>query len=192
MSFPSQCNRPSGVCCTQLQGLGHGRDNEVNLQDRAIGISFRRRDQLSENVIWSVFEKVAQSNARFNALANLLVEVYSIRMPVGFVAMMTKGRSLSVMAHLKKCIVEVKAKEKCLAHALVIAVAKLTKDPDYKAFRQGRQIRPRVDRLLDTTGIDLTKGGAIPEVTRFQEHFTEYRIVVYGGLHCDHIIFDGR
>ena len=87
--------------------------------------------------------------------------------------MKSKGRSLSVMAHLKKSIVEVKAKEKCLAHALVIAIAKLTKDPDYKAFRQGRKIRPRVDRLLEITGIDLTKGGGIPELTRFQEHFIE-------------------
>jgi hypothetical protein len=41
--------------------------NEVNVQDKAIGISFGRRDQLAEDVIWSVFEKVAQSNARFNA-----------------------------------------------------------------------------------------------------------------------------
>ena len=35
--------------------------NEVNLLDKAIGISFRRKDQLSEEVIWSVFSKVAQS-----------------------------------------------------------------------------------------------------------------------------------
>ena len=37
--------------------------NEVNLLDKAIGISFRRKDQLSEEVIWSVFSKVAQSNS---------------------------------------------------------------------------------------------------------------------------------
>jgi len=149
---------------------------------------------LSKNVIWSVFGKVAQSNARYNALDNLIVEVHSIRMPVGFgrVAMKTKGRSLSVMAHLKTSVVEVKAKEKCLAYALVIAVAKLTNDPNYKAFRQGRKIRPKVDRLLEITGIDLTNGGGIPELTRFQEHFIDYRIVVYGGLHCDDIIFDCR
>jgi hypothetical protein len=37
--------------------------NEENVQDKAIGISFRRRDQLTPDVIWSVFGKVAQSNA---------------------------------------------------------------------------------------------------------------------------------
>jgi hypothetical protein len=50
--------------------------NEVNVQDKAIGISFRRKDKLSEDVIWSVFEKVAQSNARFNALDKLVVVVH--------------------------------------------------------------------------------------------------------------------
>jgi hypothetical protein len=110
------------------------------MQDKAIGLSFRRKDQLTENVIWSVFEKVAQSNARFNALDQLIVEVHSVRMPVGFGrGVKTEGRPLSVMAHLKKSIVEVKAETNCLAHALIIAVAKVTNDPNYKAYRQGRK-----------------------------------------------------
>jgi len=58
--------------------------NEVNMQDRAIGISLRRKDQISEEVIWSVFNKVAQSNARYNALDKLVVVVHSVKMPVGF------------------------------------------------------------------------------------------------------------
>jgi hypothetical protein len=166
--------------------------NTVNMQDRAIGISFRRRDQLSENVIWSVFEKMAQSNARFNALDSLIVDVHSVRMPVGFVGdgLKTKGRQLSVMAHLKRGIIEVKAEENCLAHALIIAVARLTNDPNYKAYRQGRKIRPMVDRLLEETGIDLTDGGGVTELTRFQEHYKDCLIVVYGGLDCDSIIFE--
>ena len=46
--------------------------NEVNQSYRPIGISFRRRDQLSGDVIWSVFE-VSQSNSRFYALDTLTV-----------------------------------------------------------------------------------------------------------------------
>jgi len=34
--------------------------NEVNVADKTIGISFRRKDQISPDVIWSVFRKVAQ------------------------------------------------------------------------------------------------------------------------------------
>ena len=51
--------------------IGVTISNEVNVKDRAIGISFRRKDQITD-VIWSVFEKVAQSNARFNALDKLV------------------------------------------------------------------------------------------------------------------------
>jgi hypothetical protein len=75
--------------------------NQVKVQDKAVGLSFRRKDQLTESVVWSVFEKVTQSNARFNALDKLIVEVHSVKMPVGFGRVKTKGRPLSVMAHLK-------------------------------------------------------------------------------------------
>jgi len=88
--------------------------------------------------------------------------------------------------------VEVKTEENCLAHALVIAIAKVENDPNYKAYIQGRKIRNVVQTLLDETCIDLTSGGRIPELTRFQEHFRQYKIVVYHGLSCDDIIFEGQ
>ena len=77
--------------------------NEVNLLDKAIGISFRRKDQLPEEVIWSVFSKLAQTNARYNAMDRLIVVVQSVKMPVGFgKSIRSKSRPLDVAAHLKK------------------------------------------------------------------------------------------
>jgi len=168
--------------------------NEVNLLDKAIGISFRRKDQLSEEVIWSVFSKVAQSKARYNAMDRLIVVVHSVKMPVGFWRKSNKsrGRSLSVTAHVKKSIIKVKTKTNCLAHALIIAIARLTNDPNYKSYRRGYRIRPVVQHLLETTGIDLQNGGGNPQIQRFQDHFTEYKIVVYGGPICEDIIFEGQ
>ena len=60
-------------------------------QNKKIGISFRRRDQLCVDAIWIVFE-VTQSNPRFNALDTLTVVLHSVRMPVGLVcgAMVSK------------------------------------------------------------------------------------------------------
>ena len=48
-----------------------------------------------------------------------------------------------------------------------------------------------VQHLLETTGIDLQNGGGINDLQRFQDHFTEYRIL-FGGLDCEYIIFDGQ
>ena len=139
--------------------------NEVNLLDKAIGISFRRKDQLSEEVIWSVFSKVAQSNARYNAMDRLIVVVQSVKMPVDFgrKSIRSKGRPLHEMVHVKRSIIEVKSKTNCLAHALIIAIARLTNDRKYKSYRQGRRtILPAVQHLLETTGIDLQNGGGSP------------------------------
>jgi len=96
------------------------------------------------------------------------------------------------MVHLKRSIIEVKAKTHYLAHALIIAIARITNDPNYRTNQQGRKILPEVQHLLQATGIDLQRGGGIPEFQRFIVHFTEYRIVVYGGLDCEDIIFDGQ
>jgi hypothetical protein len=86
--------------------------NEVEVKDRAIGISFRRKDLIKGDVIWTVFEKVAQSNARFNALDTLVMTVHSVKMPVGNGGskIASKGRPLEIMVRLKK--VSYKSKRK--------------------------------------------------------------------------------
>ena len=66
------------------------------------------------------------------------------------------------MAQLKRSVVEVKAEDNCLAHALIIATAKADKDPNYETYRRGYKIRPVVRNLLVTTGIDLSGGGGPP------------------------------
>ena len=58
--------------------------NQANQNDKPIGFRFRRKDQLSGDVVWSVFERVSQSNSRFNALETLVVTVHSVKMPGGF------------------------------------------------------------------------------------------------------------
>ena len=45
--------------------------NQVNQNDKPIGNSFRMTDQLYEGVLWSFFERVFQSNARFDASDSL-------------------------------------------------------------------------------------------------------------------------
>jgi hypothetical protein len=96
------------------------------------------------------------------------------------------------MAHLKKSIVEVRAEENCLAHALIIAIARFEKNPNYNSYRRGNRILPVVNHLLKTTGIDLTNGGGIRELTQFQEHYKDYHITVYDGLTCKDVIFEGH
>jgi hypothetical protein len=175
--------------------VGISIQNADNQQDKPLGTSFRRRDQISRDVLWSVFEKVMQSNARYQALDTLTFHVHSVRMPVSFGkrAETSKGRSMSVMAHLKRStsIVEVKAKENCLRHVLVIAVARVTDDPDFQAYRKGLKILAKVHELLQAAGVGLSRGGGIPKHTPFNI-MSQYRIVVYSDLRCDNILFGSK
>jgi len=70
--------------------------NQVNQNDKPKGIIFRRKDKLSGDVIWTVFQTVSQSNSRFNSLDTLVVTVHSVRMPVGFGkhALRSRGRPM--------------------------------------------------------------------------------------------------
>ena len=77
------------------------------------------------------------------------------------------------MAHLMQCIVDVKAEENYLAHGLVMAIAKVDKDLNYKAYIQGRNISPVDQNLFETTGIELSKCAGIPELGRFHDHYRE-------------------
>jgi len=91
-------------------------------------------------------------------------------MPVGFGKniLKSRGRPLSVMAHFKRSIVEVKAEVKCLAHAILIAIAKVDNDRNYKTYCQGRKIRHAFETLLETTDTNLTNGPANPGLVRSQ------------------------
>jgi len=81
--------------------------NTENVQDKVVGISFHRRDQLKSDVVWSVLGKVVQSNARFGLSNRLDVNLDHVRMPAGNgkKAEKTKERSLDVMSAIKKSIV---------------------------------------------------------------------------------------
>ena len=60
---------------------------------------------------------------------------------------------------------ELKSDENCLAHALIIAIAGVEYDANYKAYRQGWNIRPVVQTLEQQIGIDLTSGEGFPNLT---------------------------
>jgi len=94
------------------------------------------------------------------------------------------------MAHLKKGIVEVKADDNCLAHALIIAIASVHNESNYKSYHDGWKIRLLVQNLIKMTCIDLTNGAGFLELARSQKHFGEYKILVYQAISCDNVMFE--
>ena len=50
----------------------------------------------------------------------------------------------------------------------------------------------KVRELLQAAGVDLSRRGGIPELQALQRHLSQHSIVVYSGLRCDSIMFDGQ
>jgi len=87
-----------------------------------------------------VLGKVVPSNARFGLSDRLEVHLDYVRVPVGKgkTTEKTKGRSLDFLSAIKKSIVKVKARYLCLAHALIISMARVKGDPKYKSYGDGK------------------------------------------------------
>jgi hypothetical protein len=101
-------------------------------------------------------------------------------MPVGNgkTAEKKKGRSLDILSTIKKSIVVIQAAFLCLAHALIIAMAKVNGDPKYKSYRNCYRMKQPVQNLLSASGVDLTNGGGFKELEQFQNYLSDYKIFV--------------
>ena len=146
--------------------------NTENVQDKVFGISLRRRGQLKPDVVWGVLGKVIQSNARFGLADRLEVHLDHVRMPAGNgrTAEKTKGRSLDLMS----------------------AIARLNGDPKYKSYRSHRGMKQPVEDLMKVSGVNLSNGAGFDELQKFQDYFSDYKIIVYDGLNPDRVMFSGN
>ena len=105
-----------------------------NVEDKVVGNSLRRRDQLKRDVVWTVLGKVIHSNASFGLIGRLEVHVDHVMMHAGNGKRAEKatGRSLDLLSIIKKSIVTVQPVLNCLAYACIIAMARDNGDPKYQ------------------------------------------------------------
>ena len=65
-----------------------------------------------------------------------------------------------------------------MAHALIIAMAKVNGDSKFASYRDGKGLKESVEKLLKVSGVDLSNGGGFKELQQFQEHLSDYKIIV--------------
>jgi len=53
-------------------------------------------------------------------------------------------------------------------------------------------LKKPVEDLLDASGVDLANGGVFQERWQFQEHLSDYKIIVFDGLNTDRVMFSGN
>jgi hypothetical protein len=148
-----------------------------------VGISLRRRDQLKTDVVCEVLGKVIQSNARFGLTDRLEVRLDYVRIPAGNgqLAEKTKGRSLDVLSAIKKSIVVVKAAFLCLAHALIISMARVNGDPKYKSYRDGYAMKEPVEELLRLPVLIYPMAEVLKNLNNFRSTFRTTKLLCLTG-----------
>ena len=142
--------------------------NTENVKDKVVGISFRHRLELKPDLVRGVLGKVVKCNVTFGFCDRFEVHLDNVRIPVGKGREKTKGRTLDVLSAIKKIIVKVKTGFFCLAHALIIVMAKTNGVPKYISFRDSYSLKQPVQDLLSASGVDLANGGGLMNLNNFK------------------------
>ena len=158
--------------------------------DTPISLPFMTVRKLSPEYIFSQIERVIQSNQDFRLNDTVVVDIVHDEAP------QSSGRKRTILdigefLHKKRSIITIENNDDlCLARALVVAIAKIEKDPRYKSLRDSRNtVQERKARELhELANVPLGPCG-IPEVQMFQNHLTDYEINIVSADHDNSIIY---
>ena len=159
--------------------------------DTPISMPFMPVAQLTPERVFSQIERVIQSNRDFRLNDTVMADIVHVEAPQG------SGRSRRTILNIdeflrkKKSIITITNNDDlCLARALVVATAKIEKDPSYKYIVDSRRrIQERKARELhELANVPLGPCG-IPEVELFQKYLTDYEINVFSTAHNNSIIY---
>ena len=158
-----------------------------------ISIPFLPLEKLTTEKVLSYVEKVVQSNEEFRLNDTVTVDIIHVEMPQGSGRSKVKRTTYDIREYLKKkkSVILINNKDDfCLARALVVSIAMIEKDPRYDQIRDSRCYH-QLDRALDlhqAANVPLRPCG-LNEVKLFQQHLTNYQIIVVSGDHNNAIIY---
>ena len=167
-----------------------------NQLDKPISLPFMPVEQLTSERLFSQFERVIQSNQDFRLNDTLTVDIIHVVAPQGS-GKRSKRTTLDLREYLRKkgSVITIKNNNDnlCLARALVVAVAKIEKDPKYKTLIDSRSPAQQFKamELHRLANVPLGPCG-LPEVDMFQKYLTNYEINIVSGNHNDSIIYPAK
>ena len=161
-----------------------------------ISIPFLPLEELTTEKVLSYVEKVVQSNEEFRLNDTVNIDIVHVEMPQGSGRSKVKRTTYDIREYLKqkKSVISINNKDDfCLARALAVAIARIEKDPKYDLIKNSTR-HIQLDRALDlhqAANVPLRPCG-LNEVEQFQQHLTNYQIIVVSGDHNNAIIYPPR
>ena len=156
-----------------------------------ISLPFCPLEQLTTEKVLAQVEKVVQSNEEFRLNDTVNIDIIRVEMPQG--SGRSKRTTLNIRDYLmqKGSVITINNKDDlCLARALVVAIARIEKDPRYKQIaRSNRPVqREKACELHRVANVPLGRCG-LDEVDLFQHYLTQYQIIVVSGDNNNSIIY---
>jgi hypothetical protein len=161
--------------------------------DKSISLPFLQRDRLTPERFLAAVERVVQSNDQFTLDDSVSVNVVHVEMPQGAGRKRRDVVNLESYLTKKRGIVQIKnIDELCCARAIIVAKAKLDKDPQYKSIvsRTGTLQDRLAHQLHESAGVPLGSCG-IAEVKKFQTALPGYQLNVISKEHLNALIYSG-
>ena len=156
-----------------------------------ISLPFMSVQQLTPERIFSQIERVIQSNRDFRLNDTVVVDIVHVEAPKGSGRKKRDLIDLKEFLQKKRSIINIQNKDDlCLARALVVAIAKIEKDPRYKTLTDSRwkAQEDKARELHQSANVPFGPCG-IPEVEKFQEYLTGYEINIVSLDHNNSIIY---
>ena len=161
--------------------------------DTPISLPFMDVEQLTTERVFSQIERVIQSNQDFRLNDTVTIDIIHVEAPQGSGKSRVKRTTLNIREYLKKkgSIIPINNTDNlCLARTLAVSIARIEKDPKYD------QIRKSDKNIQLQRALDLHRAANVPlgpcgmeEVKLFQQHLTNYQIIVVSGDHNHSIIY---
>ena len=161
--------------------------------DTPISIPFLPLEELTTEKIFSQIERVIQSNQDFRLNDTVTVDIIHVVAPEGRGKSRVKRTTLNIREYLKKkgSVITINNTDNlCLARALSVAIARIEKDPKYSQIKDSKR-HIQLQRALDLHQVANVPLGpcGMDEVKLFQQHLTNYQIIVVSGDHNNSIIY---
>ena len=159
--------------------------------DTPISLPFMTAEQLTPERVFSQIERVIQSNRDFRLNDTVTVDIIHVEAPQGSGRSKRTTLNIREYLHKKGSVITIKNNDNlCLARALVVAVARIEKDPKYaQLIEPKRRVQEKkAIELHEVANVPFGPCG-LPEVALFQKYLTSYEINIVSGNHNNSIIY---
>ena len=162
-----------------------------------ITLPFCALEELTTEKVFSQVEKVVQSNEEFRLNDAVNIDILRVEMPRGSGKSQVKRTTYDLREYLKKkkSVICINNNDNyCLARALAVAIARIEKDPRYNQMLDSkRHIQfERALALHQAAHVPFDISCGLKEVDLFQQHLTQYQIIVVSGDQNNTIIYPSK